>query len=146
MERRLTRAPTVSPPRTVAQLVHFDNGRYISAMQPDETITVEDAVQVLAMVGDLSMGLPPDHSIRTARLAARLAEENGDGLDACTSTRLVALLRWSGSTATAAGFAHLLGDDVGGRLAMVTRTLTDAGFLTMHNVLPLARMQCEVAG
>ena len=44
------------------------------AMQPDETITVEDAVQVLAMVGDLSMGLPPDHSIRTARLAARLAE------------------------------------------------------------------------
>jgi HD-GYP domain-containing protein (c-di-GMP phosphodiesterase class II) len=121
------------------------------AMQLDETISVEDAVQVLAMVGDLSMGLPPDHSVRTARLAARLAEENGDALDACTTTRLVGLLRWSGSTATAAGFAHLLGDDVGGRHAMVTRTLqgragAGGGGLTMTNVLPLAQMQCEVAG
>jgi HD-GYP domain-containing protein (c-di-GMP phosphodiesterase class II) len=125
-------------------------------MQLDETISVEDAVQVLAMVGDLSMGLPPDHSVRTARLAARLAEENGDALDACTTTRLVGLLRWSGSTATAAGFAHLLGDDVGGRHAMVTRTLQgravggrgsgNGGGLTMTNVLPLAQMQCEVAG
>jgi HD-GYP domain-containing protein (c-di-GMP phosphodiesterase class II) len=121
-------------------------------MQLDETISVEDAVQVLAMVGDLSMGLPPDHSIRTARLAARLAEENGDAADACTTTRLVGLLRWSGSTATAAGFAHLLGDDVGGRHAMVTRTLqhraagSGGGGLTMTNVLPLAQMQCEVAG
>jgi HD-GYP domain-containing protein (c-di-GMP phosphodiesterase class II) len=128
------------------------------AMQLDETISVEDAVQVLAMVGDLSMGLPPDHSIRTARLSARLAEENGDAVDACTTTRLVGLLRWSGSTATAAGFAHLLGDDVGGRHAMVTRTLQGraagsavgntrgSGGLTMTNVLPLAEMQCEVAG
>ena len=115
-------------------------------MQSDETITVEDAVQVLAMVGDLSMGLPPDHSIRTARLAARLAEENGDGADACTSTRMVALLRWSGSTATAAGFAHLLGDDVRGRHAMVTRTLSGHAGLTFANVMPLAQMQCEVAG
>jgi HD-GYP domain-containing protein (c-di-GMP phosphodiesterase class II) len=116
------------------------------AMQPHETITVEDAVQVLAMVGDLSMGLPPEHSIRTARLAARLAEENGDGADACTSTRMVALLRWSGSTATAVGFSHLLGDDVAGRHAMVTRTLPGASPLTFANVLPLAQMQCEVAG
>ena len=116
------------------------------AMQLDETISVEDAVQVLAMVGDLSMGLPPDHSVRTARLAARLAEENGDAADACTSTRLVGLLRWSGSTATAPGFSNLLGDDVLGRHAMVTRTLSGNPNLTLPNVLPLAEMQCEVAG
>lgn len=116
------------------------------AMQADETIIVEDAVQVLAMVGDLSMGLPSDHSIRTARLASRLAEENGDAADACTSTRLVALLRWSGSTATASGFANLLGDDVAGRHAMITRTLPGNPNLTLPNVLPLAQMQCEVAG
>jgi HD-GYP domain-containing protein (c-di-GMP phosphodiesterase class II) len=127
-------------------LVHSLVGRYIMAMHPLETIIVEDAVQVLALVGDLSMGLPLDHSVRTARLAARLAEENGDALDACTSTRLVALLRWSGSTATAGGFAQLLGDDVGGRMAMVTRTLPGASNLSLHNVLPLAQMQCEVAG
>jgi HD-GYP domain-containing protein (c-di-GMP phosphodiesterase class II)/DNA-binding CsgD family transcriptional regulator len=115
-------------------------------MQLEETTSVEDAVRVLAMVGDLSMGLPTDHSVRTARLAVRLAEDNGDGADACTSTRLVALLRWSGSTATAAGFAGLLGDDVAGRRAMVTRTLPGPTPLTMANVLPLAQMQCEVAG
>jgi HD-GYP domain-containing protein (c-di-GMP phosphodiesterase class II) len=115
-------------------------------MEVDETIIVEDAVQVLAMVGDLSMGLPSDHSVRTARLAAHLAEENGDGADACTGTRLVALLRWSGSTATAGGFANLLGDDVAGRHAMVTRTLAGNPNLTLPNVLPLAQMQCEVAG
>lgn len=116
------------------------------AMQAEETIPVEDAVQVLAMAGDLAMGLPIGHSVRTARLAARLAEENGDASEACTGTRLVALLRWSGSTATANGFAQLLGDDVGGRLAMVTRTLPGANNLTPYNVLPLAGMQCEVAG
>jgi HD-GYP domain-containing protein (c-di-GMP phosphodiesterase class II) len=116
------------------------------AMQLEETITVEDAVQLLAMIGDLSMGLPIDHSQRTARLAARLAEENGDAEDACTSTRLVALLRWAGSTATAVGFANLLGDDVNGRHAMVTRTLPGHAGLTLANVLPLAHMQCEVAG
>jgi HD-GYP domain-containing protein (c-di-GMP phosphodiesterase class II) len=115
-------------------------------MQSAETITVEDAVHVLAMIGDLSMGLPSDHSVRTARLAARLAEENGDGADACTSVRMVGLLRWSGSTSTASGFAHLLGDDVAGRHAMVTRTLAGSAGLTFANVLPLAQMQCEVAG
>jgi HD-GYP domain-containing protein (c-di-GMP phosphodiesterase class II) len=111
-----------------------------------ETTRTEDAVQVLAMVGDLAMGLPIDHSQRTARLAARLAEENGDGADACTSTRLVALLRWAGSTATASGFAQLLGDDVGGRHAMVTRTLHGHAGISLATVLPLAQMQCEVAG
>jgi HD-GYP domain-containing protein (c-di-GMP phosphodiesterase class II) len=116
------------------------------AMQLEQTTSAEDAVQVLAMVGDLSMGLPSDHSIRAARLAARLAEENGDGASACTSTRLVALLRWSGSTATAAGFANLLGDDVNGRHAMVTRTLPGHAGLTLASVLPLSKMQCEVAG
>lgn len=115
-------------------------------MQADDTMIVEDAVQVLAMIGDLSMGLPPDHSIRTARLAAKLAEENGDAAHACSGTRLVALLHWSGSTATAGGFASLLGDDVAGRHAMVTRTLSGNPNLTLPNVLPLARMQCEVAG
>jgi HD-GYP domain-containing protein (c-di-GMP phosphodiesterase class II)/DNA-binding CsgD family transcriptional regulator len=115
------------------------------AMQLDETISVEDAVQVLAMVGDLSMGLPPDHSIRTARLAARLAEENGDAADACTSTRLVALLRWSGSTATAAALPpagrRRPRPPRDGHAHPVRQSQPDPA-----NVLPLAQMQCEVAG
>ena len=36
-------------------------------------VRVFDAVKALAFIGDLSMGQPTDHSIRTAWLAVRLA-------------------------------------------------------------------------
>ncbi|KGF78834.1 phosphohydrolase [Massilia sp. JS1662] len=115
-------------------------------MQIDNTVTVEDAVQALALVGDLSMGQPTDGSIRAARLAARLAQADGATLDACCHARLVALLRWSGCTANASGFATLLGDDVGGRDAMLTQTLPADNPLTVQSVTPLARIHCEVSG
>jgi HD-GYP domain-containing protein (c-di-GMP phosphodiesterase class II) len=115
-------------------------------MQTDNTVTVEDAVQALALVGDLSMGQPTDGSIRAARLAARLAHADGAGPDACCHARLVALLRWSGCTANASGFATLLGDDVGGRDAMLTHSLPAGHPLTVTSVTPLARIHCEVSG
>jgi HD-GYP domain-containing protein (c-di-GMP phosphodiesterase class II) len=115
-------------------------------MQIDNTVTVEEAVQALALVGDLSMGQPTDGSIRAARLAARLAQADGAGPDACCHARLVALLRWSGCTANASGFATLLGDDVGGRDAMLTQTLPPDNPLTVQSVTPLARIHCEVSG
>lgn len=115
-------------------------------MQIDNTVTVEDAVQALALVGDLSMGQPTDASIRAARLAARLAQADDAGPQACTHARLVALLRWSGCTANASGFAALLGDDVGGRDAMLTHTLPPENPLTVTSVAPLARIHCEVSG
>jgi hypothetical protein len=115
-------------------------------MQIDNTVTVEDAVQAVALVGDLSMGQPTDGSIRAARLAARLAQADGATPDGCCHARLVALLRWSGCTANASGFATLLGDDVGGRDAMLTQTLPADNPLTVQSVTPLARIHCEVSG
>jgi HD-GYP domain-containing protein (c-di-GMP phosphodiesterase class II) len=115
-------------------------------MQIDNTVTVEEAVQALALVGDLSMGQPTDGSIRAARLAARLAQADGAGPDGRCHARLVSLLRWSGCTANAAGFATLLGDDVGGRDAMLTHTLPANNPLTVTSVTPLARIHCEVSG
>jgi HD-GYP domain-containing protein (c-di-GMP phosphodiesterase class II) len=115
-------------------------------MQTDNTVTVEEAVQALALVGDLSMGQPTDGSIRAARLAARLAQADGATPDRCCHARLVALLRWSGCTANASGFATLLGDDVGGRDAMLTHTLPANNPLTVTSVTPLARIHCEVSG
>ena len=44
------------------------------------TITVFDAVRALAFIGDLSMGQPTDHSLRTAWLAGKIAA--GAGCDA----------------------------------------------------------------
>jgi HD-GYP domain-containing protein (c-di-GMP phosphodiesterase class II) len=115
-------------------------------MQSDNTVTVEDAVQAIAMVGDLSMGQPTDQSIRAARLAERIALADGAGRAGCAHARLVALLRWSGCTANASGFATLLGDDVGGRDAMLRHALPPDHPLTITTVTPLARIHCEVAG
>lgn len=115
-------------------------------MHTDHTVTVDDAVHVIAMVGDLSMGQPTDQSLRAARLAARVALAGGAGAAGCAHARLVSLLRWSGCTANAAGFATLLGDDVAGRDAMLRHMLPPDHPLTVARVTPLARIHCEVAG
>ncbi len=115
-------------------------------MQPDHTVSVDDAVHIIAMVGDLSMGQPTDQSLRAARLAMRVAQADGADAAGCAQARLVSLLRWSGCTANAAGFATLLGDDVGGRDAMLRHMLPPDHPLTVARVAPLARIHCEVAG
>ncbi len=99
----------------------------------------------LAFVGDLSKGQPTNHSIRTARLAALLAAEEGANEEECRATYYIALLRWSGCTANAAGFGQLLGDDVAGRRSLTT------GIYPLFNVprdliYPLAEIHCEVSG
>jgi HD-GYP domain-containing protein (c-di-GMP phosphodiesterase class II) len=115
-------------------------------MQQDHTVTVEEAVQLLAMVGDLSMGQPTDQSIRAAALAERVALADAAAPETCAHVRLVTLLRWSGCTANASGFSVLLGDDVGGRDALLTDTLPPDAPLTFTNVAPLARIHCDVSG
>ncbi|OLL31440.1 LuxR family transcriptional regulator [Burkholderia sp. SRS-W-2-2016] len=109
-----------------------------------------DAVRALAFVGDLSMGQPTDHSPRTAWLAARLAHATGEG-DALAATAVqAALLRWSGCTANASGFAEVLGDDVAGRDSMLTQrhdwttTLEPQAF--KGALQSLAQIHCEVSG
>lgn len=40
-------------------------------------LTLSDARQAIAIIGDLSMGLPMDHSLRVPRLSVLLAREMG---------------------------------------------------------------------
>ncbi|HSI59372.1 MAG TPA: HD domain-containing phosphohydrolase [Ideonella sp.] len=110
-----------------------------------------DAVRALAFVGDLSMGQPVDHSTRTAWLARRLAVEWArtrgiGGAEAPDHAACVALLRWSGCTANAPEFAALLGDDVGGRDAMLTTASAAEAAAFAGSVGELARIHCEVSG
>lgn len=109
-------------------------------------VAVSNTAQALAMVGDLAMGQPPGHSARAAQLAARVAQLDGADPDAVIAARLVALLRWSGSTAAAAGFAVLTGDDVATRAAMLARTLPAGHAPAPASVMPLVQVHCEVAG
>lgn len=114
-----------------------------SAALPDARVTVFDAVKALAFVGDLSMGQPVDHSARTAWIAAQLAATLGLGGDACSHAAYVSLLRWSGCTANAPEFSELMGDDVGGRQAMLAVGLP----AHLHGSIgPLAQIHCEVSG
>ena len=110
------------------------------------TVPAQVAVRALALAGDLSMGQPPDQSVRAARLAVRLAQLQGADESTARHAALVSLLRWSGCTANAAGFATLLGDDVGGREAMLRQGLPEGHPLNFANIAPLAHIHCEVAG
>jgi HD-GYP domain-containing protein (c-di-GMP phosphodiesterase class II) len=112
-------------------------------------VRVYDAIKALAFIGDLSMGQPTDHSLRTAWLATQLARASGDDALAVTAAE-VALLRWSGCTANASGFADAFGDDVAGREAMLAQRQDWAKPLDPQDVKsaigPLAQIHCEVSG
>ena len=109
------------------------------------TVRVSDAMLALAFVGDLSRGQPTNHSVRTARLAAMLAQADGAGVEECRAAYCIAMLRWSGCTANAAGFGELLGDDVAGRRSMA-EALQPTTNVPPDLILPLARIHCEVTG
>jgi len=110
------------------------------------TAGLTDAILALAFIGDLSMGRSTDHSRRAACLAGWLAQECGAELDAQNHARATALLRWSGCTANAGGFAELLGDDVAAREAMMAQTLPPLSAQTQSLIVPLALIHCEVSG
>ncbi|WP_144137671.1 HD domain-containing phosphohydrolase [Paraburkholderia sp. BCC1884] len=115
------------------------------------TIRALDAVKALAFIGDLSMGQPTDHSLRTSWLAARLAAEAGHDDAQCGVVKEVSLLRWSGCTANAAGFSEMLGDDIGGREAMLAMRPGWGGAAEAQGrldvtITPLAEIHCEVSG
>ncbi|WP_150669355.1 HD domain-containing phosphohydrolase [Pandoraea anhela] len=113
---------------------------------PSSTAGLTDAILALAFIGDLSMGRSTDHSRRTACLAGWLAQACGADLDAQNHARATALLRWSGCTANASGFAELLGDDVAAREAMMAQTLPPLTAQTQSLIVPLALIHCEVSG
>lgn len=117
-----------------------------ASLHGHDTATLSQAMGLLAIVGDLSMGQPIDGSERAARLAARVAAAAGFDAAACEHARMVALLRWSGCTANAAGFAAMLGDDVGARHALVSRTLNAQQAALFRDTTALAEVHCEVAG
>jgi HD-GYP domain-containing protein (c-di-GMP phosphodiesterase class II) len=109
-------------------------------------ISLSGALAAIAQVGDLSMGQPLGHSRRVAGLArmlARAAHGEGEHLQVAEQ---IALLRWSGCTANAEGFADLLGDDVEGRRAMLDQTLGKEEMNAVHQATPLAVVHCEVSG
>ena len=114
------------------------------------TISVFDAARALAFIGDLSMGQPIDHSLRTAWLAGMIATEAGCDAPQVEVARHVALLRWSGCTANAQEFADFLEDDVLGRRALLAspqpRMRQPHQAPIPAPVLAMAHIHCEIAG
>ena len=120
-------------------------------MFDDTTIAVLDAVRALAFIGDLSMGQPTDHSLRTAWLAGMIATQAGCDSSQVEAARHVALLRWSGCTANAQEFADFLEDDVQGRRALLASPKprvhqAHRGAPIPDGVLAMANIHCEIAG
>lgn len=114
------------------------------------SIRVFDVVRALSFVGDLSMGQPIDHSIRAAWISDQIAVSEKCSTAERRAVRQAALLRWSGCTATANGFAALFGDDVSGREAMLSARpewsalVQEKGGMD-RTMVPLAQIHCEVS-
>jgi len=124
-------------------------------MSDDTTIAVFDAVRALAFIGDLSMGQPTDHSLRTAWLAGAIATQARCDPSQVEAARHVALLRWSGCTANAQEFADFLEDDVQGRSALLAsqkprqkllQQQAPGGSSLPEGMLAMAHIHCEIAG
>lgn len=127
-------------------------------MSDDSTIAVFDAIRALAFIGDLSMGQPTDHSLRTAWLAGMIATEARCAPAQVEAARHVALLRWSGCTANAQEFADFLDDDVQGRQALLASQKPRAPQQQLQQqqqprsaaipgaMLAMANIHCEIAG
>lgn len=124
--------------------------RYNRSMYPETSASITDTMRALAYIGDLSMGQPTEHSLRTAWLAARIAETSGSQGAHCAVLQQVALLRWSGCTANAPEFSTLIGDDVGGRARMLSQKHDQPFMQTVgliyRDILPLSEIHCEVSG
>jgi HD-GYP domain-containing protein (c-di-GMP phosphodiesterase class II)/DNA-binding CsgD family transcriptional regulator len=117
----------------------------------DSGVRAYDAVKALAFIGDLSMGQPTDHSVRTAWLAFQLACALDFDPAGCDTVREASLLRWSGCMANAAGFADTFGDDIATREAMLAQRPNWAELLARQGgaavaLTPLAQIHCEVSG
>ncbi|MDP9910551.1 response regulator RpfG family c-di-GMP phosphodiesterase/DNA-binding CsgD family transcriptional regulator [Variovorax boronicumulans] len=119
-------------------------------MPEDTTLTAFDAARALAFIGDLSMGQPIDHSLRTAWLAGMIATQAGCHAAQVEVAQHVALLRWSGCTANAQEFADFLEDDVLGRRALLAsaqpRLRQPHQASIPGAVVAMAQIHCEIAG
>jgi HD-GYP domain-containing protein (c-di-GMP phosphodiesterase class II)/DNA-binding CsgD family transcriptional regulator len=128
-----------------------DGGSGVKILREDgAAIRTFDAVKALAFIGDLSMGQPTDHSLRTAWLACQIASAAGFDAADCETVREASLLRWSGCTANAGEFSESLGDDVAVREAMLAQRpewaeLFDAKGNGGATIQPLAQIHCEVS-
>ncbi|WP_341893677.1 HD domain-containing phosphohydrolase [Variovorax sp. YR752] len=119
-------------------------------MPEDTSLTAFDAARALAFIGDLSMGQPIDHSLRTAWLAGMIATQAGCDAAQVEVAQHVALLRWSGCTANAQEFADFLEDDVLGRRALLASSqprMRQSNRASIPGaVVEMANIHCEIAG
>lgn len=145
--------PRAAPRRNRSNVRCRPRGKdgYNRPMHPETPVSITDTMRALAYVGDLSMGQPTDHSLRTAWLAARLAHASGCAARDCEAVQQVALLRWSGCTANAPDFSALIGDDVGGRALLMSQKTSDPAYAAIGRQVMDARQQlseihCEVSG
>lgn len=117
---------------------------------PDETIDLSDALRTLAIMGDLSMGQPIDHSLRVAALSTAMATHVGCDGESVNHIRQIAQLRWSGCTANAAEFAATIRDDVGGRALMLQLQFEKMEFLVPPDAIAekiglVSTIHCDVS-
>ena len=115
----------------------------VSATPP---LRLAEAVGVLSLATDLSMGQPLEHGLRTAMLALRLAQAMGLSEDDQVTVFYTGLLHFAGCTAESEIDARFFGDEMAARPRMLMvahgsrRELIATAMRTAHqDSAPLAR-------
>ena len=116
----------------------------------DDYIDLDDALCALAIMGDLSMGQPIDHSQRVVALSIKLATHLGWDAASLRHVQQIAQLRWAGCTANATEFAATIGDDVGGRALMLQLQFEKMEFLVPPDAMAarvsmVSAIHCDVS-
>lgn len=117
-----------------------------AALAGHDTVTLAQAIDLLAAAGDLATGQPLGSTARVARLAARIAHAAGHDDAACARAHMTARLRWSGCGAGTPALARLLGDDIRARHAMLAQTLPAQQAARRAGLARLALVESGVAG
>jgi len=110
-------------------------------------IPLVEILAAIAAAGDLTMGQPAGHSLRGALLAREFSCASGASPAAEAAAVQTCLLRWSGCSASAPDAWELLGDDIGGRAALLTEPAFSSvmSAAARRRFAPMSVAHCDVA-
>jgi HD-GYP domain-containing protein (c-di-GMP phosphodiesterase class II) len=92
-------------------------------------VHLAEVVAAVSVAGDLGLGQPLEHMLRSCALATRMAQELGADAEDVDATYWVTLFMTAGCIGTSWELSHFFGDDISFRADMYTLKPSNAAFL-----------------
>jgi HD-GYP domain-containing protein (c-di-GMP phosphodiesterase class II)/DNA-binding CsgD family transcriptional regulator len=98
------------------------------ADQQSSGVHLAEVVAAVSVAGDLGLGQPLEHMLRSCSLATRMAQDLGADADDLDATYWVTLFITAGCIGTSWELSHLFGDDIAFRASMYKLKPSNAAF------------------